>query len=122
MLLTLLRGHLAPYRGWIAAVVTLQLVATIAMLLLPSINADIIDDGVARGDTGTIVRLGAVMLAVSLVQILCSVVAVYCTARTAMAFGRDLRRDLFHRVGGFSAREMNHSAIRRGWGPLGHRL
>ena len=86
----------------------LQLVGTIASLFLPSLNADIIDNGVAAGDTATIVRLGSVMLAVSLVQIACSVAAVYVGARTAMAFGRDVRRDLFGRVGSFSTREVNH--------------
>ncbi|CUR57432.1 conserved membrane hypothetical protein [metagenome] len=106
MLIKLLRGSLAPYRSWLLAVVALQFVGTVAMLYLPSLNADIIDKGVATGDTGEIMRLGAVMLAISLLQIGCSVGAVWFGARTAMAFGRDVRRDLFHRVGTFSQREL----------------
>jgi ATP-binding cassette subfamily B multidrug efflux pump len=89
-------------------VVVLQFVGTLASLFLPSLNADIIDDGIAQGDTGYIVRTGGVMLAVAAVQIVCSVGAVYFGARTAMAFGRDVRRDLYHHVGSFSMREMNH--------------
>jgi ATP-binding cassette subfamily B protein len=107
MLLRLLREFLAPYKKWLVAVATLQLLGTLAMLVLPSLNADIVDNGIAKGDTDYILRTGGEMLAVSLVQIACSVVAVYCSARTAMAFGRDLRSELFHRVGTFSAREMN---------------
>ncbi len=75
-------------------------------LLLPSINADIIDKGVLLNDNGYILREGGVMLVVSLIQIACSIGAVFFGARTAMAFGRDLRRDLFHRIGGFSGREV----------------
>ena len=77
----------------------LQFVGVVAMLYLPSLNADIIDNGVATGDTGYIVRTGGVMLAVSLVQIVCSVGAVWFGARTSMSLGRDLRAALFHRVG-----------------------
>ena len=108
MLLRLLRVHLRPYRRWLAAIVVLQLTGTIAALYLPSLNADIIDNGVAKGDTGYIVRTGGWMLGVTLVQICCSVVAVYFGARTAMSFGRDVRAALFHRVTGFSAREVAH--------------
>src|SRR5687768_3940042 len=106
MLLRLMRTYLRPYRGSLAVIVVLQFVTTVAMLYLPSLNADIIDNGVATGDTDYIVRVGAVMLAVSLLQIACSVVAVWFSARTAMAFGRDLRADVFHRVGSFSGREV----------------
>jgi ATP-binding cassette, subfamily B, multidrug efflux pump len=107
VLLSLLRDGLRPYRRWIAVIVVLQFVGTLASLFLPSLNADIIDDGIAQGDTGYIVRTGAVMLAVAAAQILCSVGAVYFGARTAMAFGRDVRRGLFSHVGSFSMREMN---------------
>ena len=107
MLIRLLRRHLAPYRAWLAAVVALQFVSTVAMLYLPSLNADIIDKGVTVGDTDTIWRLGGEMLAISVVQVLCSVGAVYFGARTAMALGRDVRRAQFERVGTFSQRELN---------------
>jgi ATP-binding cassette subfamily B protein len=106
MLAGLLRTYLRPYRRWLAAVVVLQLIGTIASLYLPSLNADIIDNGVARGDTGYIVRTGMRMLGVSLVQIACSIVAVYFGARTAMSYGRDLRAAIFGRVGRFSGREV----------------
>jgi ATP-binding cassette subfamily B multidrug efflux pump len=106
VLLRILRTHLAPYKKALGAVVLLQFVGTMAALYLPSLNADIIDDGVAQGDTAFITRTGGLMLIVSLVQILCSAGAVYVGARTSMAFGRDLRAALFHRVGSFSSREV----------------
>jgi ATP-binding cassette, subfamily B, multidrug efflux pump len=108
MLIRLLRAFLAPYHRDIAVIVVLQFVATMAVLYLPSLNADIIDKGVTVGDTGFIVRAGGVMLAVSMVQILCSVAAVYVGARTAMRVGRDIRSAVFHRVGTFSGRELAH--------------
>jgi ATP-binding cassette subfamily B multidrug efflux pump len=118
MLLQLIRTYLAPYRQSLAVVVVLQFCATVAMLFLPSLNADIIDNGVATGDTNYIMRTGAVMLLVSLGQITCSVAAVWFGSRTAMAAGRDLRAALFNRVGSFSGREMAHfgapSLITRG--------
>jgi ATP-binding cassette, subfamily B, multidrug efflux pump len=108
LLIRLLRQFLAPYRQALTIVVALQFVGTMAALYLPSLNADIIDNGVARGDTGYITHTGAVMLAVSLVQIVCSASAVYFGARTAMASSRDLRAAIFHRVGMFSSREVAH--------------
>jgi ATP-binding cassette subfamily B multidrug efflux pump len=106
MLVRLLRQYLAPYRTGVVAVLLLQLVQTIATLYLPSLNADIIDKGVAVGDTGYILRIGGVMLGVSLLQVACAIVAVYFGARTAMALGRDLREGLFAHVQEFSAREV----------------
>ena len=106
LLLRLLRARLRPYRPQLTLVVLLQFIGTMAALYLPSLNADIIDSGVATGDTGYITRTGMVMLAVSLVQILCSAAAVYVGARTAMSFGRDLRAAVFHQVGTFSSREV----------------
>jgi ATP-binding cassette, subfamily B, multidrug efflux pump len=106
MLIKLLRAYLRPYSSALLAVVALQLVATMASLYLPSLNADIIDKGVAKGDTGYIVSTGGWMLVVTLVQIACSIAAVYFGARAAMAFGRDVRSAIFHRVGTFSGREV----------------
>ncbi len=106
MLLTILRNHLRPYKKAISIVIALQLVATIASLYLPALNADIIDNGVVLGNTDYIIRIGAVMLAVSLVQVLGTIAAVYFGARTAMQFGRDLRSSVFRQVAGFSGREM----------------
>ncbi|MFL6022322.1 MAG: ABC transporter ATP-binding protein [Marmoricola sp.] len=106
MLIRIIREHLQPYKRQLAIVVGLQFVGTMVMLYLPVLNADIIDKGIVLGDTGYILRRGGLMLAVSLVQVLCSVTAVWFSARTAMAFGRDLRAGIFHKVGGFSAREV----------------
>ena len=106
MLNRLLKVHLAPYSGAVTAVVALQLVQTLATLYLPSLNARIIDDGVAVGDTDEIMRLGTVMLAVSLVQVVAAVAAVWYGSYAAMAFGRDVRLRLFAHVQTFSAREL----------------
>jgi len=107
VLIRLLRRFLVPYRGLLVGVLLLQLVGTMAALYLPSLNASIIDEGVARGDTAFIWRTGGVMLAVSLLQIICAVAATYLGARTAMGFGRDVRGALFDRVLSFSSRELN---------------
>ncbi len=106
MLIRIVKEYLRPYKRWLAIIVALQLVGTIASLYLPSLNADIIDKGVVTGDTDYILRVGAVMLGISFLQIVCTIVAVYFGARTAMGFGRDLRSKIFRRVGEFSAREM----------------
>lgn len=106
MLIRLLRRHLRLYRQPLLLVVFLQLTQTLATLYLPTLNADIIDFGVVKGDTGYIVRVGGIMLAVSLVQIVCSIVAVYFGAKVAMAVGRDIRAAIFQRVQEFSAREV----------------
>ena len=108
MLLRLLIDFLRPYKRWLLLIVGLQLLGTIASLYLPSLNADIIDNGVATGNTSYIMHVGALMLAVSVAQIVCSVIAVYFGARTAMGSGRDLRGAIFHRVGRYSAREVAH--------------
>ena len=106
MLMKLLRAHLGPYRTAIGLVVAFQFVQTLATLYLPTLNADIIDNGVITGDTGHVMRLGGVMLAITLVQIVAQVAAVYFGARTAMALGRDVRAAIFDRVQTFSAREV----------------
>lgn len=106
MLLPLLRTYLAPYKRPIAIVLFFQLIQTLANLYLPGLNADIIDKGVVLGDTGFIVRTGVVMLAITVLQAVCTIVAVYFGARTAMALGRDLRAAVFGKVETFAAREM----------------
>ncbi|MFC8170735.1 ABC transporter ATP-binding protein [Streptomyces sp. NPDC057242] len=108
MLIRLLRTHLRPYRKPIALLVLLQFLQTCASLYLPTLNADIIDNGVVHGDTGYILRFGALMVGVSVVQIVCNVGAVYYGARTASALGRDVRGAVFDRVQSFSARELGH--------------
>jgi ATP-binding cassette subfamily B protein len=106
VLITLLRGHLPPYRTAIVLVVAFQFVQTLATLYLPTLNADLIDNGVVTGDTGHVMRVGVVMVAITLVQILAQVAAVYFGARTAMALGRDVRGAVFAHVQTFSAREV----------------
>ena len=106
MLLRLLRTYLRPYGKPLAIIVVLQLVGTIASLYLPSINGDIIDRGVATGDTTYIGEHGGIMLAIAALQIVASVAAVYFGARVAMGFGRDTRAAIVHHVGQLSAREV----------------
>ncbi|MFJ8695787.1 ABC transporter ATP-binding protein, partial [Streptomyces roseolilacinus] len=91
MLRQLLRIHLVPYKRAIVFLVALQLLQTGATLYLPTLNADIIDKGVVTGDTGYILRYGALMIAVSVVQVAGNIGAVYYGARTASALGRDVR-------------------------------
>ncbi|HXS84011.1 MAG TPA: ABC transporter ATP-binding protein [Mycobacterium sp.] len=105
MLVALLRQFVRPYRWLVAAVMVLQLVSSLASLYLPTVNATIIDDGIAKGDTATIVRLGGLMFAVTALQVLCAVGAVYFGSRAGMGIGRDLRSAMFHRVTTFSEHE-----------------
>ncbi len=107
MLVTLMRRYSRPYLPYIAAVVVFQLASTIAALYLPSLNAQIIDEGVSRGDTDYIWRTGAVMLAVALAQVVAAIAGVYFGAKASMAFGRDLRRGVFRKVNSFSAKDVN---------------
>jgi ATP-binding cassette subfamily B protein len=117
VLIRLLREYLRPYRRVVVLIVALQLVQAMGNLALPTLNADIIDEGVAVGDVAVIFRLGAVMLAVTLAQAVAAITAVYFAARTAMGFGRDVRAGVFERVQTFSAREVGvfgtHSLITR---------
>ena len=108
MLLALFRRFLFPMRALVGAVLVLQFVQTVATLYLPTLNADIIDNGVAKGDTTYILQVGGVMLAITFVQVACTISAVWFGARSAMGFGRDVRGAVFHRVGSFSAREVTH--------------
>ncbi|MER6748948.1 ABC transporter ATP-binding protein [Streptomyces fungicidicus] len=108
MLIRLLRTHLEPYKRPIALLVLLQFLQTSATLYLPTLNADIIDRGVVQGDTGYILSYGALMIGISLAQVVCNIGAVYYGARTASALGRDVRAAVFDRVQSFSAREVGH--------------
>jgi ATP-binding cassette subfamily B multidrug efflux pump len=105
MLWELLRRYARPYRGPMAIVAAFQVISAMASLYLPTINAAIIDDGVAKGDTERIVELGGMMLGVTALQVLCAVAAVYFGSRVGMGFGRDLRSAMFHHVTGLSAGE-----------------
>ncbi|MEV6941414.1 ABC transporter ATP-binding protein [Streptomyces sp. NPDC051172] len=106
MLIRLLRTYLRPYKKPIALLVLLQFLQTCATLYLPTLNAHIIDNGVVKGDTGYILSFGALMIGISLAQVVCNIGAVYHGAKTASAVGRDLRAAVFDRVQSFSAREV----------------
>jgi ATP-binding cassette subfamily B protein len=102
----LLKSHLGPYRRLLTLVVVLQAIQTFAALTLPTINALLIDNGVLQGDNDYILTMGGVMLGFTIVQIVFASAAVWYASQAAMGFGRDVRRDLFHSVTGFSAREV----------------
>src|SRR4051794_1594754 len=106
MLVRLLRSHLQNYKSTLLAVVVLQFVQTTASLYLPSLNANIIDEGIAKGDTDYILSTGILMLVITLVQVCFAIGAVYYGSRAAMGFGRDVRSSLFHRVTDFSTQEV----------------
>ncbi|MET9529425.1 MULTISPECIES: ABC transporter ATP-binding protein [unclassified Streptomyces] len=108
MLITLLRTYVRPYKKPMALLALLQLLQTCATLYLPTLNADIIDNGVVKGDSGYILSFGGLMIAISVVQVICNMGAVYFGARTASALGRDIRAGVFDRVQSFSAREVGH--------------
>ena len=106
MLWTLIRHHLRPYLPHVAAVAVLQLATVLATLYLPSLNADIIDNGVATGDTDYIWRVGGLMLLVAMVQLITAIASVWFGARVSMGMGRDIRRSVYTRVDRFSSEEM----------------
>ncbi|MFC4243033.1 ABC transporter ATP-binding protein [Gryllotalpicola reticulitermitis] len=106
MLIALLRRYLGPRWRLLVGVLVFQLAQSLAALYLPTLNADIINNGVAKGDTGYIVRIGGWMLLVTLAQVACSITAVYFGARAAMGLGRDVRLAVFTKVGEFSEREV----------------
>jgi ATP-binding cassette subfamily B protein len=108
VLIRLLRAHLRPYKKPIALLVALQFLQTCASLYLPTLNAHIIDEGVVKGDSGYILSYGALMIGISLAQVVCNIGAVFYGARTASALGRDVRGAVFDRVQSFSAREVGH--------------
>jgi ATP-binding cassette subfamily B protein len=97
---------LPPYRTQVVFVIVLQFLQSIAMLYLPTLNADIIDQGVAKGDTGYIWRIGGLMVLITVAQVICSIGVVYFGAHTAMGLGRDVRSSIFSRVQSFSLREV----------------
>jgi ATP-binding cassette subfamily B protein len=107
VLVKLLARYLKRYRGLLAGVLLFQFASAMASLYLPRLNADIIDNGVARGDTGYIWSQGSIMLMISLGQIVAAVIATYFAARAAMGAGRDIRADVFEKVSAFSEREVS---------------
>lgn len=106
MLFRLIVRNLAPHKAALIGIVALQLLSTVATLYLPTLNADIIDDGVVKQDTGVIYSLGGWMLLISLAQIVCAIAATYLSAKLAMTVGRQIRSQLFGKVESFSAREV----------------
>jgi len=107
MLLRLLGRFLRPHWPLLIGVIVFQLAQSLLSLWLPTLNAAITDNGIAKGDTAYILSVGAEMLGVTLVQIACAITAVYFGAKVAMLVGRDLREAIFHRVGEFSEREVS---------------
>jgi len=107
-MIALLRTYLRPYRGPLLLVVTLLTLQALATLYLPELNADIINNGVAKGDTTYILQVGGVMLAISFLVVVCAIIAVYWGSKTGMAFGRDVRGAIFRKVESFSQAELNH--------------
>jgi ATP-binding cassette subfamily B multidrug efflux pump len=106
-MINLFTTYLKPYRKQLVLVVALVLAQAMGNLFLPALNAQIIDNGVAKGDIAEILKLGAIMLLVSLVVGVISIISVYWGSKTAMAFGRDLRSAIFRRVEAFSQTEVN---------------
>src|SRR2546430_10778276 len=106
-LLRLLRAAVRPYAGCVHLVENVLLIQSIATLYLPNLNADIINNGVVKGDVGYIWRIGAIMLVLAVFVGILSIVAVWFASRASMGFGRDVRRGIFERVQQFSATEMN---------------
>ena len=107
-MIRLLRQKLAPYSRQLILVLALLLVQAVANLYLPTLNADIINNGVVKGDTNYILVVGGIMLGVTVLFAIASIIAVYWGAKTAMAFGRDIRGALFRKVESFSQAEVNH--------------
>ncbi|WP_454141136.1 ABC transporter ATP-binding protein [Microbacterium lacticum] len=107
MLGKLLVRYLRTYKWWLVGVLVFQFASAMASLYLPRLNADIIDKGVAAGDTAYIWSRGVFMLAIALGQIVASIIATYFAARAAMSVGRDIRRDVYEKVSGFSEREVS---------------
>ena len=105
--MTYVLRYLKPYWKQLTMVSVLLLVQSLSNLYLPDLNARIINEGIAMGDIDTIVRIGLVMLAVTLLLAGCSMLAVFLTARSAMGFGRDLRRAVFAKVQSLSQAEVN---------------
>ncbi|OZM74159.1 multidrug ABC transporter ATP-binding protein [Amycolatopsis antarctica] len=107
MLTGLLRGHLPPHRRAVAAAAALQLVEVVTLLLLPTLNASIIDRGVIGGDHRYIVLVGGLMVLVAGLAMVAGVASIRFAARAAMGLGRDLRAALFSRVLTLSGRQVD---------------
>ena len=107
-LVRILLSRSKPYTGYVIAVLLLQALSTAATLYLPSLNARIIDRGVAQVDIDYIWRTGGIMLGVAFVQVIAAIAAIWFGSRTAMGLGRDLRSDVFRRVTRYSAEDMSH--------------
>ena len=106
-LIRMMLARLVPYRLQVSIVLALIVVQTVLGLYLPNLTADIINNGITKGDVGYIWRTGGVMLGLTLLSGVAAIVATYFAARTSMGVGRDLRGIVFGRVMRFSAREMN---------------
>jgi ATP-binding cassette subfamily B protein len=103
----LLATYLRPYARTIALVLGLLLVGAIGNLYLPDLQGDIINNGVVKGDTNYILRVGGLMLLVTAVVGVASIIAVYFSSKVAMGFGRDVRGAIFTTVQSYSQVEVN---------------
>jgi len=106
VLIRILGAHLMPYRRKLSVLLALQLIQITAMLLLPTLNADIVDNGLVPGDTNYILRVGALMLGVAVVQLISNIGAVRASTHIAIGVGRDIRQAIFRRVQDFSVLEV----------------
>ena len=113
VLIRLLRPCLRPYSAQLAVVVALFAIQGAGNLYLPRLNAELIDDGIAVGNTGHILAIGGVMLCVTVGELVLAVVALYWATRTSAGVGKDLRAEVFASVQAFSRLELNRSASRR---------
>lgn len=107
-LLRILISRSKPYTGYVIAVLLLQALSTAATLYLPSLNAKIIDKGVAQVDIDYIWHTGGIMLIVAFIQVSAAIAAIWFGSRTAMGLGRDLRSEVFRRVTRYSAEDMSN--------------
>ena len=107
-LLRILLSRSKPYTGYVIAVLLLQALSTAATLYLPSLNAKIIDKGVAQVDIDYIWHTGGIMLIVAFIQVSAAIAAIWFGSRTAMGLGRDLRSEVFRRVTRYSAEDMSN--------------
>ena len=107
MLVNILKRYLVPYKRSVAFILLLLLIQSVANLYLPNLNADLINNGVAKGDLSYIWKVGGIMLGTSALIMGASIWLSYLSSKVSMAFGRDLRQGIFTTVEGFSARELN---------------
>jgi ATP-binding cassette subfamily B multidrug efflux pump len=101
-----MRRLLGAHKAHVVAIVVLQLIQAAATLMLPTVNAAIIDDGIVAGNNAVITRLGTVMAAVAVVQAAAAIAAGYLAAVVAMKIGHQLRAEIFTKIQSLSSQEV----------------